>query len=220
MSDEDRSSPGGSDFIVTLVHAEVSRVDESGTTRLLRIPYLQSGVAVRDGAQMVTTLPFPHRGRTALSSEGLAVVFSGEPEVLQYDRTGALLRRMRFPAFDLTLDEAVVDSTRQAALAEAATPELREIIQTSYSLPAPERRPTFEEVRADGDHLVLGLHRVWTSGGRKPWLFVSPGERRAGVLRLAEGERILDVEGDRVLVAGTTPAGVPQVTLLEIEDWT
>jgi hypothetical protein len=219
LSQDDRRPPEGSDFALTVVHADVSRVTGSVGARLFRIPYLQAGQAVRDGNPIMVTLPFPHRGRTAVFAGGVAVVYSGEPEVAQYDIDGGLLRRIRFPAFDVPLEEAVVESAREAALAGASTPEHRQIVETGFSLALPERMPTFDEVRTDGEDLVLGLHRAWAADGLRPWLFVSPTRRRAGVLRLADGARILDVEGDRVLVAGVTAAGVPQVTLLEIEAW-
>lgn len=217
LSEEDRNPPDGSEFAVTLAYADVSRVTETGSARLLRVPYLQAGQALRDGRPMMVTLPFPYRGRVALFDEGVAVVYSGEPEVLQYDREGALQRRIRFPAFDRLLEDAVVDSMRAEALAGAAAPALRELVETSYSLAVPERMPTFEHVRTDGDDLILGLHRAWAFDGRQPWLFVSPADQRVGVLWLSDGESILDVDGDHVLVAGSTPAGVPRVTLLEID---
>ncbi len=185
---------------------------------LTRIPYLQAG-SVRNGARMMATLPFGHRGRVASFDGGVAVVFSARPEVIRYDTTGALTLRVRLPAFERPLGPAVVDSMKEAALATRDTPELRELVETSYSMPVPEHLPTFEWVLVDGDVLVLGLHRSWARDGRQPWIFLAPAGRAAGVLWLPHGDRILDVEGSHVLVAGASPAGVPEVTVLELEEW-
>ncbi len=219
FSEADRGPPVGSDFAVSLAHADIFTITESGTTKILEVPYLQAGRALRDGVPIMATVPFAYRGRTALFAEGVSVVFSGQTEVLQYDRSGGVLRRVRLPAFDAPLTDAVVDSARAAALAGATTGEHREVIETSFALAIPERMPTFDQVLADGQDLVLGLHEVWASEGLRPWLFMSPADQRAGVLRLAVGERILDAEGGRLLVAGSTPAGVPQAFLLQIENW-
>lgn len=211
--------PASTDFALNLTSAEVLGITDAGLTHLLRVPYLEAGHAIRDGNPVMVTLPFPHRGRIAANADGIVRVFSGSPEVFQYEVTGELSRRVRFPGFDRPLDEVVVDSMRDAALARVQTPELREIVGLGYSLPVPERMPTFDQIRVDDGVMVLGLHSVWERRGRQPWLFVSVDEQRIGVLWLGAGERILDVEGDRVLIAGASAAGVPRVTLHEVETW-
>ncbi len=212
-------SPPGLDqgLVLRSDSAQAARVSGALYLPLFRFPDAQSGVAVRGGVQVASTVPFGFKGGTAPTGDGFVSVHSGTPEIVVRDADGRTVQTVRLPDLERPFNASVGDSLLDVALLNARDPNHRRVIEENWALPYPAQMPTIEYVQTNGSgSMILRLHRVWSHNGRRPWVLLSLLGRTVRILWLDERDRVLDFEDSRLLTVTTADTGIPQAVLLEL----
>lgn len=163
-------------------------------------PGMDMAVTSEDGRITMSLPPFGHTLSMAVRGEQILIGTGDSYEVREFTPAGRLLRILRGPDADLSLDPAGLRAFRQANLdllpdAETRGREERRLA----TVPLPERKPAFSRMLVDAaGHLWLSPFESFAYMERA-WTVVHPEGAYLGTVMAPQGLRVLDVGEDYVL---------------------
>ncbi|HEX2076495.1 MAG TPA: hypothetical protein VHG08_02265 [Longimicrobium sp.] len=154
-----------------------------------------------DGSSYRTTqLTFGRTGHVALTGDRLVYGSSEAPELTVRPPGAAPETRLRLPVAPRRLESAELDAHLDEMVQGLRGAQRDATLRTLREIRLPTDAPLFTELRGDrAQHLWVQL--AAPHGARSArWVVFAPDGRAAGSVLLPAGARLLDVEGDRVLL--------------------
>jgi hypothetical protein len=192
---------------------ELLRVTPTGEIagRLGRFPGVEWLIYEHPASFRTTQLPFGRSGHVAVTGEHVAYGSSDSNRLRVFDRSGAVVRTIEFPARPRRrLSEQELSAYLEEAVQDGAE---REAIRHHFQGRGAAAAPVFSDLRADRRGNLWVQTFPARDGAPSKWLVLSPAGETLGSVLLPADHLPLDIDSAAVLVRETDEDGVQRVSL-------
>jgi len=186
-----------------------------------RFPGEETITVIRGGQNSIAMRPrIPFGGNTMVAASGarLLVADNARYEIAEHGRDGGLTRLIRRSAEPEPVTEEDRRDFRERQLARTSAASRFRDAQAEMlkSLPFPERKSWFQEVRLDPEGNAW-VQRHAAPGGDTPWDVFDPAGRFLGTVDVPSGLRVTQIGAGFVVGAWLDELDVPRVRVHRIE---